>query len=235
MLRTRISRSEVEGPSRRLRKRRDAASTWIVAQPREGLRFSLCLILTAALTLTGLAATAHAVTYKLDSDHTSVVFHVRHLFSQVEGRFDKFSGSIDFDPAKPEATRVQGSIDAASINTNVAKRDTHLRSKDFFDVATYPKITFASTGVSDVDTKKMTGKLHGKLSMRGVEKDVVLEVAFLGAGKDPWGNAKAGFTASTKINRKDFGLTWNQALEAGGFLVGDDVTIDISAEGILPQ
>ncbi|HVM96527.1 MAG TPA: YceI family protein [Candidatus Acidoferrales bacterium] len=169
--------------------------------------------------------------YKVDPDHTSVSFRVRHLFSAVKGRFDKFDGEIEFDPTKPEATKVTGSIDVASINTNVAERDKHLRSKDFFDVANFPKITFASTGVTDLDSTKKAGKMQAKLTIHGVEKPVVLEVSFLGEVKDPWGNVKAGFAANTTINRKDFGLTWNQALETGGALVGDDVQIEIDAEG----
>ncbi len=179
----------------------------------------------------GQAAAARAESYKVDTDHTGVTFAVRHLFTKVNGRFDKFDGTISFDPKAPEKTTVEGSIDAASINTNVDKRDAHLRSKDFFDIATYPKITFKSTKVTDLDAAKQHGKLHGLLKIRDVEKPVVLDVTFLGAGKDPWGNVKAGFTARTTINRKDFGLNWNETLETGGLLVGDEVEVDISAEG----
>lgn len=176
-------------------------------------------------------AISRAGTYKIDPQHTSVTFSIRHLFSKVQGRFDKFDGQIVFDPANPATAKAEGSIDVASINTNVEKRDQHLRSKDFFDVETFPKITFTSTKVTDVDPQKKTGKLHGKLKIHGVEKDVVLDVAYLGEGSDPWGNKKAGFSATTKINRKDFGLNWNEALETGGVLVGDEVEIEISAEG----
>jgi polyisoprenoid-binding protein YceI len=132
--------------------------------------------------------------------------------------------------ATPTEVKVTGSIDVESIDTNVKERDNHLRGKDFFDVANHPKITFESTSVSDIDTKANTGKLHGKLTLRGVTKDIVLDVAFTGEGPDPWGNHKAGFTASTKIDRKDFGLTWNEALETGGVLVGDEIEIQIDAE-----
>jgi polyisoprenoid-binding protein YceI len=125
---------------------------------------------------------------------------------------------------------VTGSIDVASIDTNSDKRDEHLRGADFFDVERYPKITFESTGVKDVDAAAKTGKLEGKLTIHGVTKDVVLDVAFTGAGQDPWGNKKAGFTAETKINRKDFGLNWNQTLETGGVLVGDEIAIRIDVE-----
>ena len=173
-----------------------------------------------------------ATTYKIDPDHTNVSFHVRHLFTSVTGRFEKFEGVIRLDDHDPAKTTVEGSIDAASINTNVARRDNHLRSPDFFDVEKFPKITFKTTSVSDIDDAAKASKLHGVLTIHGVEKPVVLEAAFLGSGKDPAGNQRAGFHASTTINRKDFGLNWNKALEAGGFLVGDEVTIDIDAEGV---
>lgn len=180
-----------------------------------------------------LPAAAGAVVYKVDSDHTNVAFKVRHLFTSVQGRFDRFDGTIDFDPAKPESAKVQGSIDAASINTNVPERDKHLRSQDFFDVAKHPKITFVSTKAAQIDPAKKSGKLEGKLTIHGVEKPVVLEVTYLGAAKDPWGNQRAGFSAHTTINRKDFGLTWNETLENGGLLVGDDIQIEIDAEGLV--
>jgi polyisoprenoid-binding protein YceI len=185
------------------------------------------LVLAAGL----LSRPAAATTYKVDPTHTSVTFLVRHLFTNVEGRFRTFDGEIVFDPAAPEKTAVKGSIDVASIDTNVAKRDEHLRGPDFFDVAKFPKITFASTGVSDVDTAKNTGKLQGNLTIHGVTKPVVLDAQFLGAATDPWGNKKAGFSGTTTIDRKEFGLGWNKALETGGFLVGDEVTIRINVEG----
>ena len=178
---------------------------------------------------------ALATTYKVDPEHTSVSFRVRHLFTQVKGRFDKFEGQVVFDPAHPDQTKVQGSIDVASVNTNVEERDKDLRSARFFDAEKYPKITFASTNVSGVNTGKKNGTLNGKLTIHGVEKPVVLEVTYLGEGKDPWGNVRAGFSARTTINRKDFGLTWNETLETGGVLVGDEVQIEIEAEGLVEQ
>ena len=190
------------------------------------------ITLVASLLLPSIAL---ATTYKVDPDHTSITFRVRHLFSQVTGRFDRFDGKIAFDPAHPQQVKVEGSIDVTSVNTNVAERDKDLRSKRFFDAETYPKITFVSTGVSNVDAVKKTGKLAGKLTIHGVEKPVVLEVSYLGEGKDPWGNRRAGFSAQTTINRKDFGLTWNETLETGGVLVGDDVQIDIQAEGLVEE
>ena len=185
----------------------------------------------AALILGAMPAVAGATSYKVDPAHTNVTFLVRHLFTNVEGRFKTFEGTIVFDPAAPEKTVVKGTIDAASIDTNVDKRDQHLRSPDFFDVAKFPKIEFASTGVSDVDKTKNTGKIHGNLTMHGVTKPVVLDAEFLGAATDPWGNKKGGFSATTTINRKDFGLNWNKALETGGALVGDDVQIRLNVEG----
>jgi polyisoprenoid-binding protein YceI len=176
------------------------------------------------------AAPASAAQYKIDADHTNVGFRVRHLFTTVDGRFDKFDGTITFDPAKPETTMVEGTIDAASVNTNVAERDKHLRSADFFDVENHPKITFKTTKVLEVAPDKTHGKMGGLLNIRGVEKEVVLDVTFYGQGKDPWGNFKAGFSAATRINRKDFGLKWNDTLETGGLLVGDDVDIRIDVE-----
>lgn len=187
------------------------------------------LLVLLALAVATLASPAVAATFEVDRDHSSVGFVVRHLFTNVRGRFDAFSGTIEFDAAKPEATKVEGSIDAASINTNVAKRDDHLRSDDFFDVAKHPKITFTSTRVTAVDADKRAGKLEGTLTIKGVSKPVILDVEFLGQATDPWGNQVSSFSATTKINRKDFDLGWNQALETGGVLVGEEVTIEINA------
>ena len=173
---------------------------------------------------------ALAKDYKIDAEHTAIKFRVRHLFTKVDGQFKTFEGKIQFDLADPAKTKVTGSIDVTSIDTNVKERDNHLRGKDFFYVEKHPKITFESTLVSDVDMKAKTGKLHGKLTMRGVTKDVVLDVAFTGEGSDPWGNNKAGFTATMKLNRKDYGLTWNETLETGGVLVGEEIEIQIDAE-----
>jgi len=183
----------------------------------------------SAVCLVAVAGIAHATEYKIDPEHTTVVFRVRHLFTSVEGRFDRFEGKISFDAAAPERATVEGTIDAGSVNTNVVERDKHLRSTDFFDVEKHPKITFKTTKVLEVGADKTSGKMAGKLAIRGVEKDVVLDVSFLGQGKDSYGNLKAGFSATTRINRKDFGLTWNDTLETGGVLVGDDVEIRIDA------
>jgi len=177
---------------------------------------------------------ASAETFKIDPEHTSVGFKVRHLFTTVSGRFDKFDGDIVFDSAKPHETKVTGTIEVASVNTNLEERDKDLRSPRFFDAAKYPRITFTSDGPltlsGDPKSLPMTGQLRGKLTIRDVERTVTLDVKYIGQGKDPWGNTKAGFSATIRINRKDFGLSWNETLETGGVLVGDDVDIDIQAE-----
>ena len=177
------------------------------------------------------SAPAWAATYKIDKDHTTVGFKIRHLFSKVQGRFDQFEGTVDYEPGKPETWKAEAAIQVASINTNVEKRDNHLRSKDFFDVEKYPTMTFKSTGVKDATPEG--AKLEGVLSLHGVEKPVVLNLEVHGVGKDPWGNVRAGFTAITKINRKDFGLTWNEIVEGGQVLVGEEVEITLEVEAIL--
>ena len=167
-------------------------------------------------------------TYAIDKTHSEAVFQVRHLVTKVRGRFTDFSGTIQFDPAKPEASSVSITISAASIDTGTADRDTHLKSEDFFHAEKFPALTFVSSRV----TKK--GDEHfdvtGKLTIKDVSKELNVPVTFLGIAKDPWGNSKAGFEADITVNRKDFGLLWNAALETGGFLVGDDVKISVSIQ-----
>jgi len=193
---------------------------------------------TFALFLTMLLAaplSAAAANYKVDKSHTSVTFKIHHLFSIVIGRFDDLDGTISFDPKDFAAAVVKGSIKVASINTNDKKRDKHLRSKDFFDVEQFPTINFTSTKVTDIDTAKNTAKLHGVLTMHGVEKPIVLDVSYLGTADDPWGNTRGGFIASTTLNRKDFGINWNETLDSGGYLVGDEVEIEVNAEGMVSK
>ena len=187
------------------------------------------MILVGALLLTG--SPVWAATYAIDTDHTTVGFKIRHLFSKVEGRFDQVEGTIEYDSGKPEMWKADATIQAASINTHVEKRDNHLRSKDFFDIEKYPTITFKGTGVKNATAT--SAKLEGVLTIHGIDKPVVLDVDIHGAGKDPWGNVRAGFTATTKINRKDFGLTWNEVLESGQLLVGEEVEITLEVEGIV--
>ncbi len=177
-----------------------------------------------------LAPTAWATTYTIDVDHTTVGFKIRHLFSKVSGTFDQVEGSFDYVPGKPEVWKTTATIQAASINTRVAPRDKHLRSKDFFEVETYPTITFISTGVTDATAT--IAKLNGVLTIHGVEKPVTLDLEIHGEAKDPWGNQRSGFTATTTINRKDFGLNWNEVVETGQLLVGEEVEITLEVEGI---
>lgn len=190
------------------------------------------LILVLMLSLMSQPA-LQAATYQVDPDHSTVSFKIRHLLSNVVGNFNTFEGTIDYEAGKPETWKTQGTIDAASIDTNVPERDKHLRSADFFEVEKFPTIEFKSTGVKNATESSAT--LEGLLKLRGVEKPVTLNVEIHGVGKDPWGNVRSAFTATTKINRKDFGLAWNQALETGQLLVGEEVTITIEAEGILQQ
>ena len=174
-------------------------------------------------------ATATAVrTFTIDQSHSDVEFQVRHLLSKVRGRFAQFAGTIEFDADRPEASVVNVTIQSASIDTNEPKRDGHLKSDDFFAVDTFPTLSFVSTAV----TSKRDGQyvVEGDLTIRDVTKQVLLPVTFLGAAKDPWGNQKLAFEAEITINRKDFGLNWNAALETGGFLVGDEVKVSLSIQ-----
>ncbi len=166
--------------------------------------------------------------FAIDPTHSEAAFQVRHLITKVRGRFSDFAGTVTFNPAAPEASTVQFVIQAASIDTNSPDRDTHLRSDDFFAVATYPTITFDSTGI----TTRSDGRydVAGTLTMRGVTKSISVPVSYLGRAKDPWGNDKIAFEGEVVVNRRDYGLNWNAALEAGGFLVGDDVTISLSIQ-----
>lgn len=175
--------------------------------------------------------TATAVrTYQIDKAHSEAVFQVRHLITKVRGRFSEFEGAIQFDEAQPERSSVTFTIQTSSIDTNQPDRDTHLRSEDFFAVERFPVLTFVSTGIT-----KRSGTVFdvaGDLMIRGVTRRVELPVTFLGSAKDPWGQERIAFETGIVINRKEFGLMWNAALETGGFLVGDDVTINASVQAI---
>jgi polyisoprenoid-binding protein YceI len=166
----------------------------------------------------------------IDKDHTTVDFQVQHLLGKQRGQFDDFDGSFDFDPAHPSKSTVTFTIQAASVDTSNKKRDEHLRSQDFFNVEKFKTLTFKTTSFRAAGDKKF--KLSGDLTIHGVTKPVVFDVDYLGNIKDPWGNNRAAFTAVTKISRKDYGLTWNKVLEAGGLMVGDEVEISINVEGI---
>jgi polyisoprenoid-binding protein YceI len=179
-----------------------------------------------------LAAPAVAATFTIDRAHSGVGFKVKHLMvSNVRGTFDDFAGTVVYDPADPQSWQVVATIQATSIDTGDPKRDDHLRTADFFDVATHPTLIFKSTGVTA--NKDGTFLLAGDLTMHGVTKPVTLTLEVNGTIKDPWGNTKAGFTATGKLNRADFGLTWNKALETGGVVVGDEVTLMLDVEANL--
>jgi polyisoprenoid-binding protein YceI len=172
-----------------------------------------------------------AETYEIDSSHSQVGFRIKHLVGKVSGRFTKFSGTVDYTPGKPGSWKVDATIDPASINTDNERRDGHLKAPDFFDVAKYPTMTFKSTKVTDV--KGDTAKLHGDLTMHGETKPVVLDLEIGGVAPDPRGGSRAGFSATGVIKRKDFGITWNKNLDAGGTMLGEDVSISLDIESVL--
>jgi len=175
-----------------------------------------------------LATPALADTWMVDQAHSDASFQIRHMMSRVRGSFTDFSGTVVADAARPEASSVEFAVKAASIDTANAKRDEDLRGADFFDVAKHPDITFKSARV------KAAGKdrydVTGTLTMRGVSREVTIPVQFLGFGKDPWGNDKAGFSTDFALNRKDYGIVWNKALDTGGVLLGDEVAVSINLE-----
>jgi polyisoprenoid-binding protein YceI len=169
------------------------------------------------------------MTWVIDASHSTITFSVRHMMiSKVRGRFTRFDGTVDFDEQEPTNSKVNVTIDASSIDTRDERRDGHLMSPDFLDVANYPTLTFVSKKVEVIDENH--GRLIGDLTIRGVTREVTLDVEYNGQSKSPWGTISAGFSATTKINRKDWGLTWNVALETGGVLVGEEVAIEIEIE-----
>ena len=184
----------------------------------------LSLIVAAAVLA---ASPVLADTYVIDKNHSDASFQIRHMMSRVRGQFNDYAGSITVDPAKPEGASVEFTLKAASIDTANDSRDKDLRSANFFDVEKFPELTFKSTKV------KATGKdkydITGTLTIHGVAKEVTLPVQFLGFGKDPWGNEKAGFAIDTTLNRKDFGIVWNKTLDSG-VLLGDEVWVSINLE-----
>jgi polyisoprenoid-binding protein YceI len=178
------------------------------------------------------SAPSSVITWKLDPAHSSADFKVKHMMiSNVKGSFSGLNGTLVEDPTDPTRSSVEASVDVTTVSTGDPQRDGHLKSADFFDAEKYPKMTFKSTAV------KRTGEgeysVTGDLTLHGVTKAVTFEVEGPSApGKDPWGNTRIGLSASTKINRKDFGLSWNSALETGGILVGEDVTITLDVQFI---
>ena len=171
--------------------------------------------------------------YSLDRAHTTVEFVVRHLMiTKVRGRFTAFDGQIELAPGSDLPQSVSVTIDAASVDTREEQRDAHLRSADFLEAEKYPQLVFASTRVEGTP-EEFT--IYGKLTIHGVTRDVKLTGSFEGRTADPWGGTRVGYSAHTTINRKDFGLTWNTALETGGVVVGDEVRIELNVEAVLTQ
>jgi polyisoprenoid-binding protein YceI len=169
-------------------------------------------------------------TYKIDKSHSEAIFQVRHLVTKVRGRFTDFEGAIDFNEANPEQSSVHFTVNATSIDTAEPDRDKHLRSADFFDTENHPQLTFRSKKITKRGPE--TYDVTGDLTVHGVTKEIVLPVAHLGKAKDPWGGERLGFEAETTLNRKDYGLSWNAALETGGFLVGDEVKVSLQIQAV---
>jgi polyisoprenoid-binding protein YceI len=172
---------------------------------------------------------AGTTTWNIDNSHTLVEFSVRHLMiSTVKGRFGEVSGKVVAHDADPAQAQIDVTINAASIDTREPQRDAHLRSADFFDAENFPTLTFRSTRIEKASGDDL--KVTGDLTIRGTTREVVLDVTSEGRVKDPWGGERAGYSATTKIKRSDYGLTWNVALEAGGVVVGDDIKIALEVE-----
>ena len=184
-----------------------------------------------ALTLL-FATLSFAKTFEIDSVHSTIGFKVSHLVGNVTGNFREFKGTIEMDEKSPANSKVSAEIEAKTINTNNEKRDEHLRSKDFFEADKYPKLTFKSGKI--ITSGKDKGKIHGTLSMHGVEKEVVLEVKLNGIVKDPFNPTveRAGFSATTKIDRKDFNIVFNKVLDKGALMVGNEVEINLEIEAV---
>lgn len=187
----------------------------------------LSVALAAVLGVTSLSALAE--TWTADPAHSNVGFSVKHMMvSNVKGSFGRFTATVDGSPADPASAKINATIDVASVDTREPKRDAHLRTADFFDAAKFPQMTFVSTKVEKVSATK--AKVTGDLTLRGVTKPVTLDVEYTAPVKAPWGPTVVGATATGKINRQDFGVSFSKALETGGVLVGDEVTIQLELE-----
>ena len=173
-------------------------------------------------------------TWTIDPAHSVIEFAVKHMmFTTAKGRFQDFSGAITLDQENISTSQVDVTINVASINTETEDRDNHLRSADFFDVENYPEATFRSTSVESAGGDDL--RITGDLTIKGETKPVVLDATFLGRGTNPWGQEVIGYEATTRFNRKDFGLTWNQALESGGVLVSDEVKLSLDIQAGLSE
>lgn len=173
-------------------------------------------------------------TWTIDPTHTLVEFSARHMMiTTVKGRIAKVTGTIRVDEANPDRSSVEVELDAASIDTRTEQRDQHLRSADFLDVEAHPKITFRSTRIEGAHRSAGDEfRLYGELTIRGTTKEIALDATFEGTGKDPWGGERASFSARGTIDRRDFGLTWNAALETGGVLVSNDIRLTVEAQAV---
>jgi polyisoprenoid-binding protein YceI len=169
--------------------------------------------------------------WNIDGAHSGITFSIRHmLVSKVRGRFGRFTGTLELDDTDLTGAQVEVTIEAASIDTGTAQRDEHLRSADFFEVERFPELRYRSARIEKVGDDRY--RVVGDLTIRDVTREVPLEVEYGGQGTDPWGNQRIGFTATASIDRKDFGLRWNQVLEAGGVLVGDKVQIELEVQAV---
>ncbi|MEO8503624.1 MAG: YceI family protein [Acidobacteriota bacterium] len=183
----------------------------------------------AALLLIASAVPATAAdVYTVDKTHSEATFRVKHMFSKLAGKFTDFSGTISWDKADLSKSSVEFALKSASISTDNDKRDTHLKSDEFFGAEKCPEVTFKSTKI--VSTAKDTFGVTGNLTMHCISKEITLPVKFLGEGKDPWGNVKAGFETTATLNRKDYNMIWNAKLDDGGFMLADDVEVTVSLE-----
>lgn len=186
-------------------------------------------VLSLAFLLIAGFAFSQATNWKIDNSHSNVTFEIDHMvISTVTGKFQEFEGDIKSDKADFSDATISFTIQAASVNTNNEKRDDHLRNEDFFDVANHPEITFVGKKLTPESGKEY--KLVGDLTMHGVTKEVELDVKYNGTVKDPWGNTRAGFKVSGELDRTDFGLVYNSALEAGGLVIGEEVDIQVNLE-----
>jgi len=187
--------------------------------------------LLAALTAVALATPAWAEvhTFQIDPDHTTVGFNVRHMFTNLHGQFNSFNGTFQLDPKTGAVSAAKAVIETASVDTDHEKRDGHLKSEDFFNVEKFPAMTFTGKVFKQVDGGT---EITGDFTLLGVTKPLTLKAKFLGAGADPWGNTRAGLTATGRIDRKDFGMDFNKVLDTGGLLIGDEVDITLEVEAV---
>lgn len=176
------------------------------------------------------ASPESAKRFAIDKTHSDVSFQVRHLVTKVRGRFADFDAEIRVVPGKPGESSVRFVIRTSSVDTDLPDRDQHLRSADFFDAEKYPEITFVSSRIRPIGDDRY--EVTGLLTLRGVTREMTLPVTFLGFVVDPWGNEKAGFETEVVLNRKDFGMIWNAALDNGGVVLGDKVTVSIAVEAV---